>query len=106
MSAIEYREISFIKNFDYVSYLCKDVLDQYVGRYNITPITLVMLQTTLASLLDSLKLASIPKFGAPILSYTIYSVSQSATNRGRVEINVGIRFPYVLNEIGLYLHSE
>lgn len=105
MSTIEFREISFTKNFDYVCYLSKDVLDLFIGQYNITPITLTLLNTALTSLYNSLKLASLPKIGAPILGATIVSLNQVASNRGRVEIIVNISFPYVLNEIGLHLVS-
>lgn len=105
MSTIEFREISFVKNFDYVSYLSKELLDKYIGKYNITPITLTLLGDALTSLYESLRLAVLPKIGAPILSYTIESIKQVETNRGRIEIVVKILFPYALNEIGLHLVS-
>lgn len=105
MSTIEFQEISFTKNFDYVCYLSKDVLDAFIGQYNITPVTMLLLNTALTSLYNSLKLASLPKIGAPILGATIVSINQVASNRGRVEVIVNISFPYVLNEIGLHLVS-
>lgn len=105
MSTIEFRELSFTKNYDYVAYLSKDLLDQFIGQYNITPVNLLLLKTALDSLYSSLQMAVLPKIGAPILSYNIASLTQSQLNRGRVEIVVNILFPYALNEIGLHLVS-
>lgn len=101
----EFRELSFVKNFDYVSYICKDALDGFIGRYNVTPSTLGALETVVTAALESLKLYSVAKIGSPILDYSIRSVAQLATQRDRVEINVAVEFPYALNMIGLHLVS-
>jgi hypothetical protein len=99
-------ELSFVKNFDYVSYLCKDVLDGFVGRYNITPATLTTLGTVLSAVLESLKLSSLPKIGSPILQYEPPVINQLEGQKDRVEINVRVELPYVLNLIGLHLISS
>lgn len=105
-STIEFQEFSFVKNFDYVSILCKDVLDQFLGKYNITPPTLAVLETAVRSVLESLKLANLPKIGSPVLGYTVVSVAQMEDIRDRVEMYVNVKFPYVLNTIGLHLVSQ
>jgi hypothetical protein len=106
MSTIEFRELSFVKNFDYVSYLMKDVMDQFLGKYNINTSTLALLETAASSVLESLKLYNLPKIGSPVLGYSIDSVAQHSTIRDRVEMYVGVDFPYVLNTIGLHLVSR
>jgi len=106
MSTIEFREFSFVKNFDYVSYICKDVMESFLGQYNITPATLALLDTALKATLESLRLYSLPKIGSPIIGYDVTSVTQLDDIRDRVEIYAEVDFPYVLNTIGLHLVSR
>lgn len=106
MSTVELRELSFGKNFDYVSYIAKDVMDRFLGQYNITPATLGILETALRAVLESLKLYSLPKIGSPVLDYKVTLVKQLDDIRDRVEMYAEIDFPYVLNTIGLHLISR
>lgn len=106
MSTVEFRELSFVKNFDYVSFICKDVLDQFLGKYNVTPSTLGVLSTAVRAVLESLKLYNLPKIGSPVLDYKVTSVAQLADTKDRVEIYVDVTFPYALNVIGLHLVSQ
>ena len=105
-SAIEFSEFSFVKNFDYVSYLCKATLDRFLGQYNINSQTLVYLQSAVESLLESQRLESYPKIGSRVLNYKTTSVYQREDQRTRVEMFVDIWFPYALNTIGLHLVSQ
>jgi hypothetical protein len=105
-STIETSEFSFVKNFDYTSILCKDVLDAFLGKYNITPATLALLKTAIRSVLESLKLYKLPKIGSPVLDYEIVKAEQLDDIRDRVEMYVNVQFPYVLNTIGLHLISQ
>lgn len=106
MSAIEFQELSFVKNFDYVSKLCQEVLDRFLGKYNICDETLPALGTALRAVLESLRLATLPKIGAPIRDYDITSIAQLDDIRTRVEIYAEVDFPYPLNTIGLHLVSR
>ena len=105
-SAIEFSEFSFVKNFDYVSYLCKATLDRFLGQYNINSQTLVYLQSAVESLLESQRLESYPKIGSRVLNYKTTNVYQREDQRTRVEMFVDIWFPYALNTIGLHLVSQ
>ena len=104
-STYEMRELSFVKNFDYVSYICKDILDSFIGSYNITPSTLAILETVIAAAMESLKLSSLPKIGSPVLDFTKPTVTQSSVERSRVEIYCSVEFPYALNTIGMHIVS-
>lgn len=106
MSAIEFQELSFVKNFDYVSILCQDVLDQYLGKYNICDSTLALVETAVRAVLESLKLANLPKIGSPVRGYDITIVKQLEDIRTRVEIYAEVDFPYPLNTIALHLISR
>lgn len=106
MSTLEFREFSFVKNFDYVSYIMLDVMDQFLGKYNITSSTLSILESAASGTLESLRLYNLPKIGSPVLDYSIDSVAQLDSLRDRVEMYIGVDFPYVLNTIGLHLVSR
>ena len=106
MSTIEFRELSFVKNFDYVSYMARRVLERFLGQYNITEDTLALLRTSMDSLFETLKLNSMPRIGSPVLGYSVTTVRQLEDTRDRVEIYVDVQFPYVLNVIGLHLVSQ
>lgn len=105
-SAIEFQELSFVKNFDYVSYILRDVLDLYLGKWNVTPSTMLAIETAVRGVLENLRLASVPKIGSPVLGYTITSVQQLATSRDRIEVYCEVDFPYPLNTIGLHIISR
>lgn len=106
MSSIEYQELSFVKNFDYVSYICRDAMDEYIGIWNITDECLDAIRSSLTSIMETLKLATESKIGAPIIDYNVVSVEQLEDTRDRVEAYVDITFPYPLNTIGLHLVSQ
>jgi hypothetical protein len=106
MSTIEMKEFSFVKNFDYISKICKEVLDRFLGKYNITPETLPLLETAVDATLLAQELHSLPMIGAPVLGHKVQQVYQHDTIRDRVEMYVDVNFPYVLNVIGLHLVSQ
>jgi hypothetical protein len=106
MSVYEFRELSFVKNFDFVSYICKDVLEGFLGRYNVTASTMGALETVLSAVLESLKLSSVARIGSPVIDYKITSVAQLEHQKDRVEIYADVEFPYALNVVGLHLVSS
>lgn len=105
-SSIEFQELSFVKNFDYVCYILKDALDEYIGRWNITEATLGAIATTISGTLETLRLQTTAKIGSPIIAYDGISVQQLADTRDRVEAYVNVTFPYPLNTIGLHIVSQ
>lgn len=105
-STTEMAEFSFVKNFDYISILCKDVLDQFLGKYNVTPATLGSLETAVRSVLEGLSLYSVAKIGSPVINYDIVSVTQRDDSKTAVEMVVNVQLPYALNTVGLHLISQ
>lgn len=106
MASIEFRELSFVRNFDYVSMILKGVLEQYIGKYNITPTNLSILGNAINGTLKALSLASQPVIGAPVLSYKLVSLAQLEDQRDRVEAYIDVLFPYPMNYIGLHIVSQ
>lgn len=106
MSTVEFQELSFVKNYDYVSYICRDVLRPYIGTWNVTSAALSAISTSLSAALESLKLDVQAQIGSPIVDYAIQSIGYLEDNRTRVEAYVDVTFPYPLNTIGLHLVSQ
>ncbi len=103
VSAYEFGELMNVKNFDYVSLYMKEVLDSFLGKYNITTETLEMIKTSLNAAASFLQLRIFPKIGVPLLSANITYIAQLETEVDRVEVYMDVTLPKVLNRIGLHL---
>jgi hypothetical protein len=103
VSAYEYGELMFIKDFDFVSLFYKRIMQSFVGRYNIMPETLGMIRASFDAGTEYLRRLVYPKIGAPILSATVTKLEQLAGETDRVEIYAEVDIPRVLNKIGLHL---
>ena len=101
----EMGELMAVKNFDFVSMFYKDIMEVFLGRYNINNETLDMIQESFDSGTQILQLKTYPKIGAPLLSAEITSLEQLAGERDRVEIFAELSLPTVLNKIGLHLKA-
>jgi hypothetical protein len=106
LTTIEFKELSFVKNFDYVGKALKRSLDAFLGTYNITERNLGIIGMVLKANLESMKSDQQAVIGAPIIDYKIKSIRQLPEQRDKVEIYVDILFPYVLNYIGLHIVSQ
>ena len=102
-ATLESGEYSVVKNFDFVSLYFLDVLDPFLGIWNINNDTLGFIRQAVNTGIDSLKLRRLSRIGAPIIDATITSVAVHATIADRVEIYVEVDLPRPLNVIGLHL---
>jgi hypothetical protein len=102
-STLESGEFSVVKNFDFVSLFFVDILEEFLGRYNVTVETLTLIQGALNTGGDLLKLRTIAKIGAPLTAFSITSISVSPTSGDRVLIYLAIGLPKPLNVIELHL---
>lgn len=102
-STLESGEFSVVKNFDFVSMFFVDILEDFLGQYNVTPESLVLLQASLNAGGDLLKLRTIAKIGAPITSFAITDLGVSDVTGDRVVAYVAIGLPKPLNVIELHL---
>ena len=90
VSVLEYREILKVKNWDYLSYYYKDILDPFIGSWNITPDTLQSIRQSVTSASENLLTRKLPKIGAPLLSYNISKLVQSATSADAIELDMAV----------------
>ena len=103
---VEFQEVSFVKNFDYVCYILKDVLDGYIGKWNITESTLGSIRNSIQCVLEGLKQQLYPKIGSPVISYSGVRTVRSEVSRDRVEAFCNVEFPYPLNTLAIHVISQ
>jgi len=106
VSSYEFGEFMNVKNFDYIALALKEVLDAFVGRYNINTENLELVRTSLNARIQYLKKRVFPKIGAPLLSGEITSIQQLAEEKDRAEVNIDVELPKIMNKIGLHLISS
>lgn len=102
-TTLESGEYSVVKNFDFVALFFVDILQVFLGVYNVTQDTLTYLQAALNTGGDVLKLRSVAKIGAPLTSFQINDLGVSPTAGDRVVTHLAIGLPKPLNVIELHL---
>ena len=103
VSAYAFGELMNIKNFDYIATYYKEILQQFLGRWNIINETLTAITGSLNAGSRYLQLRRFPKIGAPLVTATIGLIEQIEADR--LEIYMDITMPTVLNQIGLHLRA-
>lgn len=104
-STLEFGEISLVKNFDFVSLFFSDILDDFLGIWNINAETIGFMIAAIQAGIDNLKLRRRVRIGAPIIDGRITSVAESTVSADRVEAFIEIDFPKPLNTVGLHIVS-
>ncbi len=94
-------EWSMVKTFDWVSRFYKEIVDTYIGTYNVYQGTLDLLRGSLNSGSMQLMGQRLPKIGAPILAADIVSLSVLDGQIDHVEVLLSVTFPAPLNRISL-----
>ena len=103
---LETGEYSLVKNFDFIALFFQDILDDFLGIYNITDETMGFLKQAMNTGIDLLKLRKYAKIGAPLNDASITSLGVSSAAADRVEAYMSINMPKPLNRIGLHLISS
>lgn len=103
VSTLESGEYSVVKNFDFVALFFVDILQEFLGIYNITTEALTLIRAALNIGGETLKLRTFAKIGAPLTSFTILDLSVSDISADRVVTHVGVGLPKPLNVIELHL---
>jgi hypothetical protein len=106
VSALAFSEYMTVKNMDYVSMAVRDVLDGFLGKWNITNETLDFVRADIQSEIDGLLLDKRVRIGARLRTAKLTLLEQSATAEDRIECFVEAQFPMVLNRIGLHIVSS
>lgn len=104
-STLEFGEFSMVKNFDFVSLFMADILDDFIGIWNINPETIGFIEAAVKSGIESLKLRRKVRIGAPIIDAKLTSIGESPISADRLELYVEVDFPKPLNTVGLHIVS-
>lgn len=102
-STLETGEYSVVKNFDFVSMFFVDILEGFIGQYNVTQETLALIQSALSTGGELLMLRTVTKIGAPLTSFAINDIGVSTVSGDRVITHIAIGLPKPLNVIELHL---
>ena len=105
VSTLEFSEFSMVKNMDYVAIFFSDIVNTFIGPWNVNPETLGFMGTAVNTGITSLKLQKYPKIGARIISAAISQLAQSTLSKDRVECYIECDFPAPLNTVGLHIVS-
>lgn len=103
VSTLQTGEYSVVKNFDFVSMFFVDILEEFLGVYNVTQDTLTLIAAALDTGGQTLMLRTYAKIGAPLTSYTRIDLGISPISADRVVTHIGIGLPVPLNVIELHL---
>ncbi len=103
MSVLEYRELLKVKNWDYLSYYFKGILEPFLGQWNINKDTITNVRQTVVSASEQLKLRKLPRVGAPLVDYNIVKLEQSATSKDAMDIQIDVAIGDPNNYMNLYL---
>lgn len=103
VSTLETGELSFRRSYDYASLAYKAVLDGYVGRWNIIPGINQYIQSSLDAVTADLRAQNRPRIGPVLFNASVVSIQAFDGTRDRLEVNMLLDIPRVLNRIGLRL---
>lgn len=98
-----YYEDSCTRNIDNISYALTDILEEYIGKANVTPSALRAIKTALTNALIGFTTDSTDDLiGPSLISWEDLTVIQDPTFKDRVLITVKLYLPLPLNNIKLY----
>lgn len=99
MSSTKTAEDSFTSNVDSVAYALQSELEPFVGKYNISPESMAVIQDTInAELRYRQTNTYTPRGGYQLLAGTgITSFAQNSTFKDRLDIAISLNVPYPFN---------
>jgi hypothetical protein len=105
MTFIETRELNVVKNFDFMSYFFKGLLEPFIGVWNVTPEALAAIERALRAGIRFQELRKFPKIGAALRpgASEIISITESEISSDRVDVFMSLGLPRPLNNIDLHL---
>lgn len=102
-TAIETGEVSVVKNVDFLSKFFQELLEQFIGQYNVLPETLNEIYRAVTDGAQNLVGRRIARFGAPLLEGSITSLAVSDFSADRVELFFRGRVARPLNTVAFHL---
>lgn len=103
VSVLPYREIVKVKNNDFLAYYFRDKLNPFIGSWNITVDTLNTMRMVTTASADLLLDDTLPRIGAPLLSYDLRTLEQDESNKDQVNIELKVETVTPNNYTNLFL---
>jgi hypothetical protein len=102
-TAIETGEVSVVKNVDFLSKFFQELLEQFIGQYNVLPETLNEIYRAVSDGAQNLIGRRIARFGAPLLDGSVTSLAVSEFSADRVELFFRGTVARPLNTVAFHL---
>lgn len=102
-TALETGELSVVKNVDFISKFFLDLLEPFLGVYNVTDATRNAIFSAVNDGATDLKGRTQERIGPPLLSGTITDIHVSEFDASRIEIFFRGNVPKPLNTIAFHL---
>lgn len=102
-SALETGELSVVKNVDFISKFFLDLLEPFIGVYNVTQATQNAIFRAISDGSEGLTSRSLDRIGPPLISGQITSLKVSDFDASRIEIYFRGVVPRPLNTIAFHL---
>lgn len=102
-TALETGELSVVKNIDFVSKFFLDLLEPFIGVYNVTAATQNAIYHAVNDGAGNLAGRSLDRIGPPLISGTVTSIKVSDFDASRIELYFRGIVPRPLNTIAFHL---
>jgi hypothetical protein len=102
-SALETGELSVVKNVDFISKFFLDLLEPFIGVYNVTQATQNAIFRAISDGAEGLTSRSLDRIGPPLISGQVTSLKVSDFDASRIEVFFRGVVPRPLNTIAFHL---
>ena len=104
-SAVQTGELSVVRNLDFVSIFLQDIVNEFLGQYNVLPETTNEMQRAVAGGMEDLKSRRIAHFGAPLLNGSVTLIKVSDVHKDKYELWTNVEIPGPVNGVDLHIVS-
>ena len=102
-AAIETGELSVVKNYDYISVYLKNIVNGFLGQWNVLPETLSEIQRSVIDGSNRLQSRRVSRIGAPLLSGEVQMIKVSDVSSDRIVLYFKGSIPKPLNGIDFHI---
>lgn len=102
-AALETGELSVVRNFDFVSQYFQQVIEGFLGQYNVLPETIYEIQRAVSDGVERLKSRRIARIGPPLISGAVTSIKVSDFQADRVILFFTGVIPRPLNGVDFHV---
>lgn len=100
----KFSEDSITTNVDSISYALQRALKPFIGRYNVNPATIALINSSLIRQFSALvSVSSNTPAGPQLLGYEVKSIGKSSVFKDRIEAVTEVDLPYPLNGVTITL---